>query len=174
MAPLTRNLRIPTAEVFKPLLEPHRYKGAHGGRGGGKSNFFGDLIISDSLAEPGITGEGLRTVCVREVQKDLTQSSKLLIEDKLSRYKLGLADGFKIFDDCIETPRDGLIIFKGMTDYSSESIKSLENFKRAWLEEAHTISSASLTLLRPTIRAPGSQILASWNRRRKKDPIDVL
>jgi phage terminase large subunit len=171
---LTRELEIDTAEVFKPLLEPHRYKGAYGGRGGGKSNFFADLIISDSLAEPGITGEGLRSVCIREVQKDLSQSAKLLIEDKLNRYSLGSADGFRVYDDCISTPRDGLVLFKGMNDYSAESIKSLENFKRAWIEEAHTVSSTSLMLLRPTIRAPGSQILASWNRRRKKDPIDVL
>jgi phage terminase large subunit len=155
-------------------LQPHRYKGAHGGRGSGKSNFFADLLISDSLAEPGISGEGLRSVCIREVQKDLSQSAKLLIEDKLARYELGQADGFRIYDDCISTPKDGLVLFKGMNDYSAESIKSLEHFKRAWIEEAHTISSTSLTLLRPTIRANGSQILASWNRRRKQDPIDVL
>ena len=30
-------LRIPTAPVFRPLLEPARYKGAYGGRGSGKS-----------------------------------------------------------------------------------------------------------------------------------------
>ena len=170
----TRELEIDTAGVFSPLLEPHRYKGAYGGRGGGKSHFFADLIISDSLAEPGKTGEGLRTVCIREVQKDLSQSAKLLIEDKLVRYQLGGKDGFRVYDDCISVPRDGIIIFKGMNDYSAESIKSLENFKRAWIEEAHTVSSGSLMLLRPTLRAPGSQILASWNRRRKKDPIDVL
>lgn len=174
MAASTRKLVIDTAEVFDPLLEPHRYKGAYGGRGGGKSHFFADLIISNSLSEPGKSGEGLRTVCIREVQKDLSQSAKLLIEDKLARYELGQHDGFRVYDDCIQTPKDGLIIFKGMNDYSAESIKSLEHFKRAWIEEAHTISSTSLMLLRPTMRAPGSQILASWNRRRKKDPIDVL
>jgi phage terminase large subunit len=78
-----RTLRIPTAQVFRPLLEPARYKGAFGGRGSGKSHFFASLMIDDSLAEPGISGEGLRTVCIREVQKDLKESAKLLIEDKL-------------------------------------------------------------------------------------------
>jgi hypothetical protein len=38
-------LRIPTAPVFRPLLEPARYKGAHGGRGSGKSHFFGELMV---------------------------------------------------------------------------------------------------------------------------------
>jgi hypothetical protein len=29
-------LKIPTARVFEPLLQPSRYKGAYGGRGSGK------------------------------------------------------------------------------------------------------------------------------------------
>jgi len=29
-------LKIPTAKVFEPLLQPARYKGAFGGRGSGK------------------------------------------------------------------------------------------------------------------------------------------
>lgn len=165
-------LKIPTAEVFEPLLHPSRYKGAHGGRGSGKSHFFAGLIVEDSLREPGETGRGLRSVCIREVQKDLKESAKLLIEDKLSQFRLGEADGFKVFKDVIETPKDGLIIFKGMQDYTAESIKSLENFKRAWIEEAQTLTARSLTMLRPTIRADGSEIWASWNPRRKSDAID--
>ena len=167
-----RSLEIPTAEIFLPLLEDARYKGAHGGRSSGKSHFFAGLTIEDSLAEPGISGEGLRTVCIREVQKDLKESAKLLIEDKLKEFRLGEADGFRVYNDVIKTPKDGLVIFKGMQDYTAESIKSLERFKRAWAEEAQTLSLRSLTMLRPTIRAPGSQIWASWNPRRKTDAID--
>jgi phage terminase large subunit len=165
-------LKIPTAEVFEPLLLPARYKGAHGGRGSGKSHFFAGLIVEDSKRAPGESGEGLRSVCIREVQKDLKESAKLLIEDKLTQFNLGEADGFKVFRDVIETPKDGIIIFKGMQDYSAESIKSLENFKRAWVEEAQTLTARSLTMLRPTIRAEGSEIWASWNPRRKSDAID--
>lgn len=104
--------------------------------------------------------------------RDLKESAKLLIEDKLTEFRLGEADGFKVFRDVIETPKDGLIIFKGMQDYSAESVKSLERFKRAWIEEAQSLSVRSLTMLRPTIRATGSQIWASWNPRRKVDAID--
>jgi phage terminase large subunit len=135
---------------------------------------FASLIIEDSLAEPGNSGEGLRSVCIREVQKDLTQSAKLLLEDKLSAYGLGEADGFKIFRDVIQTPHDGIVIFKGMHDYTADSIKSLERFKRAWWEEAQTASQTSLGLLRPTIRADGSELWFSWNPRRKTDPVDVM
>jgi phage terminase large subunit len=128
-------LRIETAEVFKPLLAPSRYKGAWGGRGSGKSHFMASLMVEDHLASPGEIGEGLRSVCIREVQKDLAQSSKALIESKLRQFGLGEADGFKVFRDVIQTPNDGVIIFKGMQDYTAESIKSLENFHRAWWEE---------------------------------------
>jgi phage terminase large subunit len=169
-----RTLDLKTAAVYEPLLLPARYKAAWGGRGSGKSHFFAELVIEDSLAEPGECGEGLRTVCIREVQKDLAQSSKALIESKLSVLGLNEADGFKVFRDVIQTPGDGLMIFKGMNDYTADSVKSLEGFKRAWWEEAQTATQRSLDLLRPTIRAPGSQLLFGWNPRHKKDPVDAM
>jgi phage terminase large subunit len=84
------------------------------------------------------------------------------------------AQGFGVFHDRISTPGDGIIIFNGMRDHTAESIKSLEGYKRAWGEEAQTLSHRSLELLRPTIRAAGSELWWSWNPRRKADPIDML
>ena len=162
-------LRIPTARVFVPLLEPSRYKGAWGGRGSGKSHFFAESLLEDSKRE-----SGLLSVCIREVQKSLKDSAKRLIESKLQTMRLGERDGFKVFHDVIETPGDGVITFQGMQDHTAESIKSLEGFKRAWVEEAQTLSATSLRLLRPTIRAEGSELWFSWNPRRKTDPVDVL
>lgn len=167
-------LRLQTPRAFRPLLEPSRYKGAHGGRGSGKSYFFADLLIEDCVAEPGNSGAGMRAVCIREVQKDLAQSSKALIEARLAAHGIGEADGFKVFRDVVETPKDGLMIFKGMNDYTSESIKSLEGFKRAWWEEAQGATGHSLSLLRPTLRAEGSELWFGWNPRRKTDPVDVM
>jgi phage terminase large subunit len=158
-------LSIKTARAFKPLLQPARYKGAHGGRGSGKSHFFGELLIEECLAE-----KGTLAVCIREVQKTLAQSSKRLIEAKIR--DLGVGPDFRIFTDKIETPGDGIIIFQGMQDHTAESIKSLEGFRIADVEEAQTLSARSLTLLRPTIRAPGSQIWFRWNPRRKSDAVD--
>lgn len=169
------SLQIQTAEVFEPLLCPARYKGAWGGRGSGKSTFFADAMIEDSLAEPGNSaGEGMRSVCIREVQKDLAQSSKLLLESRLSHFGIGEAQGFKVRKELIETPGDGLIIFKGMNDYTADSIKSLEGFKRGWWEEAQTATLHSLNLYRPTLRADGSERWFSWNPRRKTDPVDAM
>ncbi len=116
----------------------------------------------------------MRSVCIREVQKSLKESSKRLLEDKLKKLGLGEAQGFKVFNEVIQAPGDGLIAFQGMSDQTAESIKSLEGYKRAWVEEAQSFSTRSLGLLRPTIRAEGSEIWFSWNPRRKTDPVDAL
>ncbi len=158
-------LTIDTPRAFEPLLAPARYKGAHGGRGSGKSHFFAELLVEEALLNP-----GLRAVCIREVQKSLKESAKRLVEDKIQT--LGLGRQFEVLRDEIRTPGGGVIIFQGMQDHTAESIKSLEGFDRAWIEEAQTLSDRSLTLLRPTIRKEGSEIWASWNPTRKADAID--
>jgi phage terminase large subunit len=158
-------LNIPTAEVFVPLLNPARYKGAYGGRGSGKSHFFAELMVDDHYRTP-----GLRSVCIREHQKSLKDSAKRLIEDKIQ--SLGLGPHFEVQTDQIKSRGGGVILFQGMQDHTAESIKSLEGFNRAWIEEAQTLSARSLSMLRPTIRAEGSEIWASWNPRRKVDAID--
>lgn len=164
-----RELEIITPRVFRPLLEPSRYKGAWGGRGSGKSHFFAESLIEQCLLE-----RGTRAVSIREVQKTLKESSKRLIEDKLNAFGLGQADGFKVFNEVIQTPGDGIISFQGMQDHNAESIKSLEGYRLAWVEEAQTLSNRSLSLLRPTIREPGSELWFSWNPRRKTDAVDVM
>ena len=148
-----RAVQIETARVFQPLLEPARYKGAWGGRGSGKSHFFAGLLVEECLATKGTLAIG-----VREVQKSLKESAKRLIEAKLAEYGIGEADGFKIYEDRIRTPGDGVIGFQGMQDHTAESVKSLEGYRLAWVEEAQTLSARSLTLLRPTIRASGSEL----------------
>ena len=159
-------LTIPTAKVFEPFLQPSRYKAAYGGRGGAKSHFFGEKLIDDSLEG------GMRSVCIREVQKDLKHSSKQLIEDKIEALGMGNRHGFRVYKDVIETPKYGIVLFQGMQDYTAESIKSLEKFRRAWVEEAQTLSARSLSMLRPTIREPGSELWFSWNPRHQSDPVD--
>jgi hypothetical protein len=159
-------LRIETPRAFKPLFEPGlRYLGAHGGRGSGKSHHFAERIVDRMIEDPTI-----RAVCIREVQKSLRESAYRLIGDKIGA--LGVADRFRVLHDRIETPQGGVVIFMGMQDHTAESIKSLEGFRIAWVEEAQTLSEKSLELLRPTIRAPGSQMYFSWNPRNCMDAVD--
>lgn len=164
---MQRTVTIPTARIFAPLLRPARYKGAHGGRGSGKSHFFAGAMVEQAMLRPGFRG-----VCIREVQKSLKESAKRLIEDKLEEHAVGA--GFDVHAAEIRTPGGGVIIFQGMQDHTAESIKSLEGFDVAWVEEAQAFSQRSLTLLRPTIRKDGSELWFSWNRTRRNDPVDLL
>ena len=146
-------------------MQPARYKGAHGGRGSGKSHFFAEALVEDHIRFP-----GLRSVCIREIQRSLEQSAKRLIEDKIEA--LGVGPMFEVQRDRIICPGDGLIIFQGMQNHTADSIKSLEGYDRAWVEEAQSLSQRSLDLLRPTMREAGSEIWFSWNPRRDSDPVD--
>lgn len=158
-------LKIETAPVFEPLLKPKRYKGTKGGRGSGKSHFFGEMMVEECLLVP-----GTRAVCIREKQKSLQESSKELIERKIERH--GLMDRFEVLKTEIRTPGGGTILFTGMQNHTAESIKSLEGCRIAWVDEAQSLSARSLALLRPTIRAPGSELWFSWNPTRRGDAID--
>lgn len=64
------------------------------------------------------------------------------------------------------------MVFKGLKNHTAASIKSLEGFNRAFVEEAQTITKRSLDMLVPTIRAKGSQLLFGWNPDLPTDPID--
>ena len=92
-----------------------RYKAVYGGRGSGKSHFFGELLVETCQAE-----RGTSAVCIREAQRTLAQSSKRLIESKIAA--VGVGSHFKIFSDKIETPGDGLIIFRGMQSYTFKAV----------------------------------------------------
>lgn len=159
-------LRIETPRVFKPLLAPHRYKGAFGGRGSGKSHFFAELAVERSVMEK------TDIVCVREIQKSLAQSVKKLIEVKIQ--SLGVESRFRVLQTHIESDLGGVITFQGMQNHTAESIKSLEGYDVALVEEAQSLSQRSLDLLRPTIRKPGSELWFAWNPNLSSDPVDVL
>jgi hypothetical protein len=175
-------LIIETPAVFEPLLSPARYKGAHGGRGSGKSHFFAEMLIEDCIREP------ISAVCLREVQKSLKFSVKRLLEQKIQAMNAGLY--FEVQNEQIKTRNGGVIIFQGMQDHTADSIKSLEGFKRAWVEEAQSAQPAqpgpaaaddpraqlrNLVQLEPALRhGPGRRsccaarrcrLAPSWSRR---------
>ena len=151
-----------------PLLNPSRYKGAWGGRGSGKSHTFAEMLI-----EAHIMDQSSRSVCVREIQKSLNQSVKRLLETKIESMNAGAY--FEVQESVIKSKKgDGLIIFQGMQNHTADSIKSLEGYDRAWVEEAQSLSQRSLDLLRPTIRKPGSELWFTWNPNKIDDPVNYL
>ena len=161
-------VEIDTPRWAHPLLRPARYKGAYGGRGSGKSHFFAEVMIESHVLDL-----NRRSVCIREHQKSLAQSVKRLLEIKIEKMELG--DFFEVQQAVIKNKYgSGLIIFQGMQNHTAESIKSLEGYDCAWVEEAQSLSQRSLDLLRPTIRKARSELWFSWNPRFKTDPIDVF
>jgi phage terminase large subunit len=118
-------------------------------------------------------------VCIREIQKSLKFSAKKLIEDKI--YSMGYGHLFDI--QATEIRRKGgkgIIIFMGMQDHTADSIKSLEGFDIAWVEEAQSLSKKSLDMLLPTIRkeledgSEGSELWFTWNPYLESDAVDQL
>jgi len=161
-------LDIATPEWAEPLLQPARYKGAKGGRGSGKSHFFAEAAVERMVTDP-----DHRFVCIREVQRSLRYSAKSLVEAKIR--KLGVEHCFTVLEREIrQNYGNGVMIFEGMQDHTADSIKSLEGFGTAWVEEAQSLSKRSIELLLPTLRQDGSELWFSWNPDAPTDPVDDL
>tara|TARA_R110000796_G_scaffold242519_1_gene364601 strand:+ start:818 stop:2038 length:1221 start_codon:yes stop_codon:yes gene_type:complete len=166
---MTNALQISTPRWFLPLLDQThgiRYRAAHGGRGSGKSHAFAELMVERCVAAK------TKCICIRELQKSLSFSVKLLIEEKIKH--LGVDHLFEVLHDRIKGTNGSLILFQGMQNQTASSVKSLEGFDIAWMEEAQDISEKSLEVLRPTIRKPGSEIWATWNPCNDDDPIEFF
>ena len=157
-------LQVHVPRVFLPLWQPARYKGAHGGRGSGKSHDFAEQLIIR------MTRQQTRAVGIRQVQNSIKESVHQLLASKIE--SLGLRQWFNVQKDEIEGPHGSLCIFKGMQHYNAVTIKSLEGVDVAWVEEAQTLSDVALRTLRPTIRKPGSELWFSWNPLSEDDPVD--
>lgn len=159
-------LRVEVARAFQPLEAGNRYLGAHGGRGSAKSHYFAGRWLRENVRDK------MDFVCLREIQRSLEFSVKKLLEHKIESHNAGAY--FEVQDRRILTAHGGTTIFEGLQNHTADSIKSLEDFQRAWVEEAHSLSQRSLDILRPTIRGPGSQIWFSWNPDLPTDPVDAL
>ena len=165
-------LDIPTPRKLLPLLEERapdgeyvRYLGIHGGRGSGKSHFFCELLVEQCATKK------TDAVCIREVQRTLNQSVKKLLESKILSLNAGAY--FEVQDKRILSTLGGQIIFEGMQNHTADSIKSLEGYGIALVEEAQSLSQRSLDLLRPTIRMPRSQLWFGWNPDKSSDPVEA-
>ena len=134
------SIRVEVPRKLKPLLYPKRYKGAYGGRGGAKSHFFAEQALVKCYAAP------VRVVCIREIQDSIRDSVRQLLVDKIQ--KLGMGTFFTVLESEVRGANGSLIIFKGMQSYNAETIKSLEAYDIAWVEEAQTLSQRSTSSLK--------------------------
>lgn len=154
-------IQIPV-EYRQLFLPGWREAAVYGGRNSLKSHTIARYLLI--RARMGRT----RIFCGREFQNSIADSSHQLLADLITKYEL---IDFHVTDKSIVNTATGSdFIFKGLRN-NAQSVKSIEGIDVAWVEEAQTISEASLEILTPTIRKPGSQIIYTYNRLRDKDPV---
>ena len=145
-------------EVLEALYRPKRTKVFYGGRGGLKSWGFAQALTIRGYDDPE------RYLCTRELQGSIKESVHKLLDDTISReqmddfYEVGVAKIIGTHPDKQTTE----FIFEGIKN-NTTSIKSVENVKIAWVEEAEAVTEYSWDILEPTIRAEGSEIWVSFN-----------
>lgn len=110
--------------------------------------------------------KGIKTACFREYQNTIDDSVLALLTAEVERLEL---QGFECQKNAILYNGVEMFKFKGLAR-NPEGVKSMHGFKRAWVEEAQTMSYASLRALTPTIRLEGSEIWMSANLRSMADP----
>lgn len=145
-------------EVLEALYRPKRIKVFFGGRGGLKSWGMAQALTIRGYDDPE------RYLCTRELQGSIKESVHKLLSDTISReqmddfYEVGVA---KIIGSH-PSKQTTEFIFEGIKN-NTTSIKSMENIKIAWVEEAEAVTEYSWDVLEPTIRAEGSEIWVSFN-----------
>lgn len=161
-------IKVKLARWAEPLLKPCRYKGAKGGRSGGKSHQLCELAAQKMAVDPDFKVAG-----IREIQKSIKYSLKSLLEAKIKEQ--GTEHLFDIQDQVIKRKDgEGVAVFLGMQDHTADSVKGLEDFDLALVDEANGLSAGSLKKLTPTFRKQGSEIHFAWNPENETDPIDAF
>lgn len=148
------NVQLPAALSFL-FDRPARFRFIRGGRGSGKSWGVARALLILAAQHPH------RILCAREVQQSIKDSVHRLLSDQIE--EMGLQSFFEVLRDEIRGKNGSLFLFKGLSDQTADSVKSFEGCTRVWLEEAQSISKRSWSILTPTIRAPGSEIWATYN-----------
>ena len=150
----------------RTLVPQARFKVLHGGRDSAKSTSVARYIIARCRAR------AERVLCTREVQKSLAESVHQLLKDQIT--DLGLDDFFEITNNYIKGENGSQISFHGLSGQTASSIKSYQGVTICWVEEAQTVTKRSWEILEPTIRAPGSEILVTFNPEMDTDATYVM
>ncbi|MBL7235934.1 MAG: PBSX family phage terminase large subunit [Komagataeibacter hansenii] len=158
-------VRIEIPPACADIMRPARYKILYGGRGSGKSWTVARVIVAMAAARP------LRILCCREYHSSMADSVRRLLSDQVAA--LGLGPWFRIRENLLTTACGSEILFRGL-GRNVEAIKSTEKVDICWVEEAQSLSRASLDILLPTIRAPGSEIWFTYNPEREDAPMHQM
>lgn len=146
------------AVIFKPA----RYKVFYGGRGGAKS-----INIARALLIQGYQSKH-KILCTREIQKSISESVHAVLSQQIE--EMGLQSFYDVQKATIVGKNGTQFLFAGLRT-NIANIKSIPDITRCWIEEAQTVSKASLSVLIPTVRADNSEIWFSFNPELEEDDI---
>lgn len=147
-------------KLYPVLTTKKRFVVIIGGRSSAKSESMGRILTLKCQTE------AADILCGREFQNSIDESVHKLIKNLIS--KLGV-DGFNVTDTKVDCLTGGCFRFRGFAR-NSEAVKSAQDFKYSWIEEAQSLSKKSLEDLLPTIRATGSQLFFTANPQSSADP----
>lgn len=150
--------------VFAAPRGTLRYRGAHGGRGSGKSFNFAKMAAIWGVIEP------LRILCTRELQDSIKESFHAELKNAIAS-EPWLAAAYDVGVDYLRGRNGTEFLFKGLR-HNIGSIKSLAQIDLCIVEEAEDVPEASWQALEPTIRADKSEIWVIWNPRLEGSPVD--
>ena len=157
------DIELHVAKVYKPLwVNAKRRNYIYGGRGSGKSHDVAEYCLFRARQAK------IKVLCTRELQNSIADSVYSLLKNKIVDMHLDYF--FTIYKDRIVGNNGSEFIFKGIHNNVSE-IKSMENITIAWLEESQSLSRESIDVIVPTIRAPGSILIFTFNPYKDNDPI---
>lgn len=168
--------KVELPDKLIPVFDgPADVRGAHGGRGSGKTRTFAKMaaVRGYVYGKQGVSGQLL---CARQFMNSLDDSSleevKRAIEDEpfLSAY-------YEIGEKFIKS-KDGRIAFTfAGLDRSIESIKSKGRILLCWVDEAEPVTDYAWSILIPTLREEGegwnAELWVTWNRKRKTAAVEA-
>ena len=131
-----------------------------GGRSSAKSETVGRILLMKAQTERA------DIMCGREFQSSIDESVHKLLVGLIAKLSIGGVDST---DKKIDFHGGGSFRYKGFARNSS-AVKSAQDFKYAWVEEAQDLSDGSIEDLLPTIRATDSKILFTANPQSSNDP----
>lgn len=157
------NINLKVANIYKPLWKNAKRRNyIYGGRGSGKSHDVAEYCLFRAYQSK------IKVLCTRELQNSIADSVYSLLKNKIVDMHLDFF--FTVYKDRIVGNNGSEFIFKGIHNNVSE-IKSMENISIAWLEESQSLSRESIDVIVPTIRAPGSILIFTFNPYKDNDPI---
>jgi len=154
-------LLVPKLEPF--ILKHKKYKNLFGGRGGMKTRFAQNAMMSD------VHSCGSRVYVLRERMTSLKESIYAGIETNIRRSGLG---GFLSVPSKweIRNANRGKFTFGGMKNIID--MKGASDYKFLLMEESERTKQETIDILGPTLRdTPGAELWYLWNTGSSQDPM---